>query len=57
MTEHEFHAIYLALAPAVRARCRAICGNHADADEAMQETFLKAWRARGSTAGTPSPGS
>lgn len=46
MTELEFQTLYRELAPAVRARCRAICGNHADADEALQETFLRAWRAR-----------
>ena len=46
MTETEFQSLYRTLAPAVRARCRAVCGNHADADEALQETFLRAWRAR-----------
>lgn len=46
MTEAEFHELYRTLGPPVRARCRAICGNHADADEALQETFLRAWRAR-----------
>jgi len=46
MTDLEFQALYRDTAPAVRARCRAVCGNHADADEALQETFLRAWRAR-----------
>ena len=46
MTEAEFQQLYTELAPAIRARCRAICGNHSDADEALQETFLRAWRAR-----------
>ncbi|MBO83757.1 MAG: hypothetical protein CL927_00235 [Deltaproteobacteria bacterium] len=46
MTELEFQTLYRDTAAAVRARCRAVCGNHADADEALQETFLRAWRAR-----------
>jgi RNA polymerase sigma-70 factor (ECF subfamily) len=46
LSETEFRILYSRLAPAVRARCRAICGNSADADEALQEAFLKAWRAR-----------
>lgn len=46
MTDPEFQALYRDTAVAVRARCRAVCGNHADADEALQETFLRAWRAR-----------
>lgn len=46
MTEAEFQGLYRSLGAPVRARCRAICGNHADADEALQETFLRAWRAR-----------
>ncbi len=46
MTHAELQDLYSSYAPAVRARCRAICGNHADADEALQETFVKAWRNR-----------
>ena len=46
MTELEFQTLYQETAAAVRVRCRAVCGNHADADEALQETFLRAWRAR-----------
>ncbi len=42
----EFQALYTDYGPAVRARCRAICGNDADADEALQEAFLRAWKAR-----------
>lgn len=42
----EFMQLYARNAPAVRARCRAVCGNEADADEALQETFLRAWNAR-----------
>ena len=42
----EFQELYRAYGPAVRARCRAVCGNEADADEALQETFVRAWRAR-----------
>lgn len=46
MTDLEFQALYRDTAAAVRVRCRAVCGNHADADEALQETYLRAWRAR-----------
>lgn len=42
----EFQQLYASYGPAVRARCRSICGNDADADEALQEAFLKAWKAR-----------
>ncbi|MFT5683174.1 MAG: RNA polymerase sigma-70 factor (ECF subfamily) [Myxococcota bacterium] len=42
----EFQTLYTDYGPAVRARCRAICGNEADADEALQESFLRAWKAR-----------
>ena len=42
----EFMELYQSYGPAVRARCRSICGNAADADEALQETFLRAWKAR-----------
>lgn len=42
----QFQELYATYGPAVRARCRAICGNEADADEALQETFLRAWKAR-----------
>ena len=37
---------YQRYGPAVLARCRAVCGNHADADEAFQDTFVRAWRNR-----------
>lgn len=46
LSETEFRALYRQVGPAVRARCRAICGNEADADEALQEAFLRAWKAR-----------
>ncbi len=46
MNELEFQSLYQDTAGAVRARCRAVCGNLADADEALQETYLRAWRAR-----------
>ena len=46
MTALELNQLYQSYGPAVRARCRSICGNHADADEALQETFVKAWRKR-----------
>lgn len=46
MNQRAFQELYQTFAPAVRARCRAICGNHTDADEALQETFLRAWNHR-----------
>lgn len=46
MTRHDFDDLYARYAPAVRARCRAMCGNPVDADEALQDTFMRAWRAR-----------
>ena len=46
MTRAEFHQLYRDYAPAVRARCRSICGNNADADEALQECFVRAWNNR-----------
>jgi RNA polymerase sigma-70 factor (ECF subfamily) len=46
MTQDELHELYRRYGPAVRARCRAMCGE-TDADEALQETFLRAWRAQG----------
>jgi len=46
LSEAEFRGLYSRWGPAVRARCRAICGNGADADEALQEAFLSAWKAR-----------
>lgn len=46
MTRAEFDTLYRTYGPAVRARCRAICGNPSDADEALQDTFVRAWRAR-----------
>ena len=46
LDEQRLSELYSGYGPAVRARCRAICGNDADADEALQETFLRAWNAR-----------
>ncbi len=46
LSRTEFRELYRSYGPAVRARCRAICGNMADADEALQETFVRAWKAR-----------
>ncbi|MEL6346582.1 MAG: sigma-70 family RNA polymerase sigma factor [Myxococcota bacterium] len=46
LDQRQLHDLYDSYGPAVRARCRAICGNEADADEALQETFLRAWKAR-----------
>ncbi|MCB9677674.1 MAG: sigma-70 family RNA polymerase sigma factor [Alphaproteobacteria bacterium] len=47
MTGEELQDLYQRYGRAVRARCRAMCGD-TDADEALQETFLRAWKARGS---------
>lgn len=47
ISETEFRSLYRQIAPAVRARCRAVTGNEADADEALQEAFLRAWKSRG----------
>ncbi len=46
LSRTEFQDLYRSYGPAVRARCRAVCGNEADADEALQDTFVRAWRAR-----------
>ncbi len=46
LSRAEFQELYRRFGPAVRARCRATCGNDADADEALQEAFVRAWRAR-----------
>ena len=45
MTEQELQDLYRRYGRAVRARCRGMCGD-TDADEALQETFLRAWKAR-----------
>lgn len=36
--------LYARYARVILLRCRALTGNHADADEVLQETFLRAWR-------------
>ncbi len=46
LSREELQALYVTYGPAVRARCRAICGNPSDADEVLQEAFLRAWRSR-----------
>ncbi len=46
LSRTEFQELYRSYGPAVRARCRAVCGSEADADEALQETFVRAWKAR-----------
>ncbi|MFH1464637.1 MAG: sigma-70 family RNA polymerase sigma factor [Pseudomonadota bacterium] len=47
LTRADLHELYRRCGPAVRARCRAICGNEADADEALRDAFTRAWLARG----------
>jgi RNA polymerase sigma-70 factor (ECF subfamily) len=46
MDQTQFHQLYRTYGPAVRSRLRAMCGNDAEADDVLQEAFLKAWRAR-----------
>ena len=44
------------LRPALHAHCYRLAGNVADADDLVQETFLRAWRARGGFEGRASVG-
>ena len=46
LTQSDMTRMYQQYARAILLRCRAICGNHTDADEMLQETFLRAWKAR-----------
>lgn len=46
LDRREMSRLYAAYAPAILLRCRSMCGNHTDADEVLQETFLRAWKAR-----------
>ncbi|MFT6146801.1 MAG: RNA polymerase sigma-70 factor (ECF subfamily) [Myxococcota bacterium] len=41
-----FNALYTRYARFVLARCRAVCGNQTDAEEALQDTFIRAWNNR-----------
>ncbi len=45
-TEAEFQELYRRYGPAVYARCVAITGRAEEAEEAFQETFYRAWKAR-----------
>lgn len=42
----ELARLYRTWAPSILVRCRAMCGDPTDADEVLQETFLRAWRSR-----------
>ena len=42
-SDQEFQVFYRRYGPAVFARCRAICGRHEEAEEALQETFYRVW--------------
>ncbi len=45
-TDAEFQELYARYGPAVYARCRMLCGRPEEAEEALQETFYKVWKAR-----------
>ena len=46
--EHQYQRLF----PIVLAKCRRLLGNHAEAEEVAQETFIKLWRA-GQTTNPP----
>jgi len=46
LTKPEMSRLYAKYSPSILLRCRALCGNHTDADEVLQETFLRAWKSR-----------
>ncbi|MDD4796714.1 MAG: sigma-70 family RNA polymerase sigma factor [Eubacteriales bacterium] len=51
-----FTQLYLAQAPRIYALCLRMCGNDADAQDAVQEAMLKAWRHLGRFRGQSSFG-
>lgn len=44
--EQDLQVLYQRYARVVLLRCTHVCGNPTDAEEALQETFLRAWRFR-----------
>lgn len=40
---HEFSTIYLRFVPPVRAKCRRLLGASMDAEEVVQDTFVRLW--------------
>jgi len=55
VTESELAALYEAFAGMVQRRCMQILHDPAEAQDAMQETFMRALRARGSFRGEAAP--
>jgi RNA polymerase sigma factor (sigma-70 family) len=44
LTKQEVEEAYKQYGGLVRLRCRRILNNHVDADDALQETFMRLWR-------------
>lgn len=51
----DIEALYRRYGDLVYGRCRSLLGNEADAQEAMQEVFLRVWRYRDGFRGEASP--
>ncbi|MEZ4238667.1 MAG: sigma-70 family RNA polymerase sigma factor [Myxococcota bacterium] len=51
----DIEALYRKYGDLVYGRCRSLLGNEADAQEAMQEVFLRVWRYRDGFRGDASP--
>lgn len=55
MSELDIEELYRKYGDLVQGRCRSLLHNDADAQEAMQEVFLRVWRYRSSFRGEASP--